>query len=243
MRPRNLSTDDPTRRRNLAILGEFNPGFAPHAATSAAIAHSCEASRLEVCAEWVSTAALDETLFDRCHGLWVAPGSPYKDLEKVLWAIRVARESGVPCLGTCGGFQHIILEYARNVLGIADAQHAEYDPYASRLFISRLDCSLVGREMELRLQPDSRVARIYGSAQVRERYYCNFGVAPEAVELLKTGPLRVVGSDAEGDVRVVELPGHPFFIGTLFVPQALSSPEKPHPLVTAFLEAVANAAE
>jgi len=162
-------------------------------------------------------------------------------MNQTLWAIRQARENGVPCLGTCGGFQHIILEYARNVLGFADAQHAEYDPYASRLFISRLACSLVGREMELRLQPDSQVARLYGMVQTRECYYCNFGVAPEAVELIKAGPLSVVGSDAEGEVRVIELPGHPFFIGTLFVPQTLSTPEKPHPLVTAFLESVANA--
>jgi CTP synthase (UTP-ammonia lyase) len=230
-------------KRQLAILGEFTPGFAPHASTNAAIAHSCAAGRLDVSAEWVSTSAIDERLFDRFHGIWVAPGSPYKDMTKTLWAIRVAREKGVPCFGTCGGFQHIILEYARSVLGFADAQHAEYDPYASRLFISRLACSLVGREMELCFQPDSLVARIYGVMQTRERYYCNFGVAPDAVELLKRGPLRVVGSDAEGEVRVIELPGHPFFIGTLFVPQALSTPEKPHPLVTAFLESVANEGE
>jgi CTP synthase (UTP-ammonia lyase) len=227
----------------LAILGEFTPGFAPHAATNAAFAHSCAAHRLNISAEWVSTSAIDEQLFVRYHGIWVAPGSPYKDMAKTLWAIRQARENGVPCFGTCGGFQHIILEYARNVLGFADAQHAEYDPYASRLFVSRLACSLVGREMELRFQPDSHVARIYGATKTRERYYCNFGVAPDAVELLKGGPLCVVGSDAEGEVRVIELPGHPFFIGTLFVPQTLSTPEKPHPLVTAFLESVANTGE
>jgi len=229
--------------RQLAILGEFTPSFAPHAATNAAIAHACAASGLDVRASWISTEAIDAALFTQFDGIWVAPGSPYKNMAKTLWAIRAARENGVPCLGTCGGFQHIILEYARNVLGFADAQHAEYDPYASRLFISRLACSLVGREMELRFQPDSRVARIYGSTQTRERYYCNFGVAPEAVELLKNGPLRIVGSDAEGEVRVIELPGHPFFIGTLFVPQTLSTPEEPHSLVNAFLEAVTSAAE
>jgi CTP synthase (UTP-ammonia lyase) len=226
-------------KRQVAILGEYTPSFAPHAATNAAFAHSCRAGRLEVSAEWVSTAAIDETLFDRFHGIWVAPGSPYRDMDKTLWAIRMARENGVPCLGTCGGFQHIVLEYARNVLGFADAQHAEYNPYASRLFISRLACSLVGREMELRLQPDSHVARTYGATRARERYYCNFGVAAEAVDLLKRGPLRIVGSDSEGEVRVIELPGHPYYIGTLFVPQARSTPEKPHPLVTAFLDAVA----
>ena len=230
-------------KTKIAILGEFTPSFAPHAATNAAIAHACAASGLDVRANWISTEAIDASLFTQFDGIWVAPGSPYKNMAKTLWAIRQARENGVPCFGTCGGFQHIILEYARNVLGFADAQHAEYDPYASRLFIARLACSLVGREMELRFQPDSQVARIYGSSQTRERYYCNFGVAPEAVELLKASPIRVVGSDAEGEVRVIELPSHPFFIGTLFVPQILSTPEKPHPLVTAFLESVANVVE
>jgi CTP synthase (UTP-ammonia lyase) len=230
-------------RLRVALLGEYTPSFAPHAATDAAIAHACAASGLDVRACWISTEAIAPSLFTQFDGIWVAPGSPYKNMAKTLWTICQARERGVPCFGTCGGFQHIILEYARNVLGFADAQHAEYDPYASRLFISRLACSLVGREMELLFQPDSQVARIYGAMQTRERYYCNFGVAPDTVELLKSGPLRIVGFDAEGEVRVIELPGHPFFIGTLFVPQILSTPEKPHPLVTAFLESLANAGE
>jgi len=81
-----------------------------------------------------------------------------------------------------------------------------------------------------------QVARIYGATEAREQYYCNFGVNPDCVPLLCQGPLRVVGSDTEGEVRVVELPGHPFFIGTLFVPQARSTPQQSHPLVTAFLQ-------
>lgn len=220
----------------LAILGEYAPTFAPHAATNAAIEHACVASGSVVEFQWVSTAAIDERLFERYHGIWVAPGSPYQDMDRTLCAIRDAREQGVPCLGTCGGFQHMILEYARNVLGFADAQHAEYDPYASRLFVSKLACSLVGREMVLRFATDSQVARVYGTSQAREQFYCNFGVNPDCVPLLGQGPLRVVGSDAEGEVRVVELPGHPFFIGTLFVPQIRSAPRHPHPLVMAFLQ-------
>ncbi|HEX2954525.1 MAG TPA: CTP synthase, partial [Bacillota bacterium] len=143
-------------------------------------------------------------------------------------------------LGTCGGFQHIVLEYARNVLGIKDAQHAEYDPSASSLFISKLACSLRGREMTLQLKAGSQVAEIYGNSKTTERYYCSFGIAPQYVGLFKSGPLQIVGSDPEGEIRVVELPGHRFFVGTLFVPQALSTASKPHPLVTAFLTEVAR---
>jgi CTP synthase (UTP-ammonia lyase) len=131
----------------------------------------------------------------------------------------------------------MILEYARHALGVADAQHAEYDPYASELFVTKLACSLVGRELVVALVPASRVASIYGTLEAREQYYCNFGVNPEKVAELRRGDLRVTGADAEGDVRVVELPDHPFYIGTLFVPQLRSSLERPHPLITAFVRA------
>jgi CTP synthase (UTP-ammonia lyase) len=223
----------------IAILGEYTPAFAPHAATTAAIAHARARLGVTVDAEWMSTAAVDARLFERFDALWVAPGSPYKDLGQALWAIRQARERGVPCFGTCGGFQHMVLEYARGVLGFRDAQHAEYDPYASRLFVTQLACSLAGREMRLTFAAGSRVAAIYGASAATEEYYCNFGVNPEYVPLLGRGPLRITGADAEGEARVIELPGHPFFLGTLFVPQTRSTPARPHPLVVAFVEAAA----
>jgi CTP synthase (UTP-ammonia lyase) len=223
---------------SIAILGEYSSTFEPHTATDAAISHCAARLGIDVKATWVSTGDLDQSLFEWHDGIWVAPGSPYKDLAKTVAAIRYSREHAVPCFGTCGGMQHLIIEYARNVLGFQDAHHAEYDPYASLLFVSELACSLARREMHLRLVPGSQVAAIYGETSVVERYYCNFGVHPDRLAALAAGPLRIVGSDAEGAVRVVELPGHPFFIGTLYVPQARSTPNAPHPLVSAFLRAV-----
>lgn len=222
----------------IALLGEYTPTFPPHISTDAAIRHARNLLNVEVTADWVSTEDISPTLFEQYSGIWVAPGSPYKSMELTLWAIRYARENKIPCFGTCGGFQHMVIEYARNVLGFKGAQHAEYDPYASSLFISQLACSLAGREMQLNFAPDSQVATIYGSLSAQERYYCNFGVNPDCIDELKQGPLNVSGADAEGEIRVIEHPDHPFFIGTLFVPQACSTPERPHPLVTAFLEAV-----
>ncbi|MES1023574.1 CTP synthase [Gloeocapsa sp. BRSZ] len=225
--------------RKIALLGEYTPTFQPHIATNAAINHSSDKLGISVEGVWVSTDDINDSIFNTYAGIWVAPGSPYKNIDKTLWAIRYARENAVPCFGTCGGFQHQIVEYARNVLGFQDAQHAEYDPYASSLFISKLDCSLAGREMSLTFAADSLVAEIYGSRTATEQYYCNFGVNPEFVSLISSSQLKVTGSDNEGEVRVIELPIHPFFIGTLFVPQARSTAEVPHPLVTAFLKAVA----
>jgi CTP synthase (UTP-ammonia lyase) len=224
--------------RLIAVLGEYNPSYGPHLATDAAIEHSKTSLSADVAAEWISTQAIKEKRLSGYSGLWIAPGSPYKNLENTLCAIRYAREQRIPCLGTCGGFQHMLLEYARNVLSLKDTGHAEYDPYSSNLFISQLACSLEGREMRLNLVPGSQVAGIYGSTSAQEHYYCNFGVNPDYVPLLKQGPLNISGSDAEGEVRVVEYPGHLFFIGTLFVPQQRSTSQKPHPLVTAFMKAV-----
>jgi CTP synthase (UTP-ammonia lyase) len=224
----------------IALVGEFDPTFPPHEATTAACAHSASALREQVTAEWVSTEDATPDGLRDVSGIWVAPGSPYRNLPNTLATIRYAREQGIPCFGTCGGFQHIVLEYARNVLGFRDAQHAEYDPYASDLFVTQLSCSLAGRELTITLAPDSHVARIYGALEVREQYYCNFGINPDKAGLLTSGELRVTGSDAEGEVRVVELPAHPFYIGTLFVPQLRSTAARPHPLVTAFIRAVVH---
>lgn len=221
----------------LAIIAEYDPSFEPHAQTDAAIAHSASALSLQVQSEWISTTDSHIQNLTAFDALWVAPGSPYKNLSRTLDAIRFAREHDIPTLGTCGGYQHMVIEFARNVLGIRDAQHAEYDPYASRLIVSRLPCSQVGRDLEIALTPGSRTAAAYGTTSVTERYYCNFGVNPDYVDQIASAGFQVVGTDANGECRVMELSHHRFFIGTLFVPQARSRPDRPHPLVTAFLRA------
>lgn len=227
---------------HVAIIGEYDADSAPHRATNAALEHAAATRQVRFEAEWLSTEGLDtsegQARLRNRSGIWIAPGSPYKSMAGALAAIRLARDEQVPLLATCGGFQHVILEYARNVLGFEDAQHAEYDPYASRLVVSKLTCSLVGRALAISLRPESRVAGCYGRTSVEEQYYCNFGVNPEYVALFENGPLRTVGSDLEGAVRVVELTGHPFFVGTLYLPQLRSTVEHPHPLVVSFISAV-----
>lgn len=232
--------------KSIAIIGDFNPENRTHRATNDALRHGAASARMNLHFEWIGTEVVVEA--DGFHrlasfdGLWIAPASPYKSMEGALRAIRAAREGHRPLLGTCGGFQHIVLEYARNVLGISGAEHEETSPGASQLFISRLDCSLAGRTMAITLKPPSLVARLYGRTEVTEEYYCNFGVNPAQLETLFSRDLRVVGSDAEGVARAVELPGHPLFVGTLFLPQLNSTAQNPHPLVAGFLQAVAGRA-
>jgi CTP synthase (UTP-ammonia lyase) len=219
----------------LGVIGDFVPGFEPHEAIAGAVAHSAAALGVDAEVRWLDTPEVETADLSEFDALWCAPGSPYKSLDGALRGIRLAREENVPFIGTCGGFQHVVIEYARNVLGFADAQHAEYDPYASTLFISQLACSLVGQTMSVRLESGSRAAGFYGRAEATERYYCNFGLNPEHQAELHEGGLRVVGSDQDGEARVLELPDHRFFIATLFVPQTSSSPDEPHPLISAYV--------
>jgi CTP synthase (UTP-ammonia lyase) len=228
------------RPLSIGVIGDFDPTFPPHRATDAALLHAAEHLGATVDVRWLATDPLTEASPGHVlahDGLWCAPGSPYRRLDGALRAVRHAREADVPLLGTCGGFQHVVLEYARNVLGFADAQHAEYDPYASRLFVTELSCSLAGQRMEVRLEAGSRAARFYRGTRTVEEYYCNFGLNPDHRRLLHEGGLRVVGTDGDGEARVLELPDRRFFLATLFVPQLSSSPGSPHPLVTAYLRA------
>jgi CTP synthase (UTP-ammonia lyase) len=230
---------------HIGIIGDFNAAFPPHLATDEAIVHASKGAGLAIVPRWIpTTAVIDEGIscLADCAGVWIAPGSPYRNMHGALRAIRHARLSGIPLLATCGGFQHVVLEYARNVLGFADAAHAEYDPYASRLFVTPLSCSLVGRTMAVQLSRDSRVRGWYNARQVSEQYYCNFGLNSRYESHLRRGGLPVVGWDADGEARVLELPGHPFFVATLFVPQLTSTAARPHPLISAFVAAAVRSA-
>ena len=220
----------------IVIIGDYDPGNPTHVATNEGIAHAAEfLPSHTVKAIWLPTDQRHR--FDDFQGLICSPGSPYKSLEGALRGIQCARENTIPFLGTCGGSQHLILEYARNVMGIQDASHAETDPYASCLFITPLSCSLVGKTMEVNLKPGTRAAAIYKNTRATERYYCNFGLNPAYQDHLKRAGLEISGADEAGEARIMELPQHPFFIGTLFVPQATSAIGHPHPIVMEFVRA------
>jgi CTP synthase (UTP-ammonia lyase) len=224
----------------LGIIGEFNPNLVSHTATNEAIVHSSTILEASIEAEWISTETVEQDfdyIVSRCSGFWIAPGSPYKNMNGALKIIEFARTHNRPLLGTCGGFQHMVIEYARNILKILDAEHAEYDPYASKLVINRLACSLVGQKLDIKLMNKQSLAySIYQKPNISEQYYCNFGLNLEYQERLNEHGLKSVGVDENGETRIVELEEHPFFLGTLFVPQSRSTVEDPHPIVTSFIK-------
>jgi CTP synthase (UTP-ammonia lyase) len=156
--------------------------------------------------------------------------------------VRTAREKGIPFLGTCGGFQHALLEYARNVCGLAGVENAEVTPDASEHLIVPLECSLMGHEEAVMIVPGTLAARISGPGRRTERYHCSYGLNEKYLETLTGGGLRFSGFDDDGQVRIVELPGHPFFMGTLFQPELHGNGAQPHPIIRAFAMAAAERA-
>ena len=188
--------------------------------------------------EWIPTSEIeDESRISSFAGFWTVPASPYRSLEGALRAIRFARENFRPFLGTCGGFQHAILEYALNVLRWADAEHAETAPNATRAVISPLSCALVEKTDTIRFRTGSILARAYSASEAVEGYHCSYGINPTFVAALLSGPLRICAEDRSGEVRAVELEGHPFYVATLFQPERAALGERVPPLVAAFVRA------
>jgi CTP synthase (UTP-ammonia lyase) len=225
---------------SIGIIGDYNPSSETHAATNRAFHHAAIRLGASVDMEWVPTSSLQENAegrLGRFDAFLCAPGSPYKSMRGALNGIRFAREGDRPFLGTCGGFQHMVLEYARNVMGIKGAEHAEEHPDAPNLFITPLACSLAGKVEEVRLSPGSRAFGVYKSPRTLERFYCNYGLNPARRMEVEQAGLCPSGFDNTGEVRILELPKAHFFLATLFVPQASSSEGRPHPMIHALLEA------
>jgi CTP synthase (UTP-ammonia lyase) len=224
----------------VALVGDYDPSVPAHRAIPGALRRSAERLGVPVDPVWTHTATLDVSRLTDYPGIWCVPASPYVNTDGALAAIRFARESGRPFLGTCGGFQHALLEYARNVLG-HDADHEETSPDAAMPLIARLSCSLVEQRGKVTFAEGSRLPVIYGTDQADEAFRCNYGLNPEYESIFRSGALKVAARDAAGEVRAVELTGHPFFIATLFQPERAALQEAEHPLVTAFVEAAAKA--
>ncbi len=132
-----------------------------------------------------------------------------------------------------------MIEYARNVLGLTEADHSETNPSAAFALITPLVCSLTGgAQGVIYFLPESRIAAIYGKPEATEEFNCNYGMSPDHQSLLASSDLHITGVDSENEVRVVELEGHPFFIATLFQPERSAFKGVAHPLLRAFLQAM-----
>lgn len=229
------------RATRIALIGDYDPQVTAHQAIPVALGLVAEHLGQAVPFDWLATDQIHtDTPLTGYDGFWCVPASPYKSEAGALRAIRFAREQQRPFLGTCGGFQHAMLEFSRNVLGWADAEHGETSPASEKAVLTPLTCSLVEAVDSIHLVPGSLIAQAYETSEIREGYRCRYGVNPQfETELLKS-QLRAVGHDSVGDLRAIELEGHRFFVATLFQPERAALKGQMPPLVRAFVEACAQ---
>jgi CTP synthase (UTP-ammonia lyase) len=240
----------------IGILGDFNPEFPSHHATTNSLQHAANKLNLKIESEWIPTSSLTassaENILQNFDGLWASPGSPYKSFDGMLKGIEFARRRDWPFLGTCGGFQYALIEFARNVLKISDADSAENNSGSKNIVIYPVACAMPGRKgdapklsgkmPEIRLRPGSYLQSFYGKDKdvVTEEFFCNFEVNPEYEWATMEAGFPVVARGTQNEIRAIESPTHRFFIATLFQPQLASTEKKPHPVVLAFVQAAAD---
>src|SRR4051812_5174590 len=196
---------EPTR---IALVGDFNPDELAHQAINRSVALSAGPAGDAVEPVWIGTEKIvpgDEGVFQGIDGVWCVPASPYRNTAGALWAIQFARTRLVPFLGTCGGFQHALLEYARNVHGLAAAEHQELRPEAEVPLLNRLRCSLVEKSQNVRLTGQGKFGEFYGADSGRESYHCSYGLNPDYEHLFESGAMEITARSEEGEVRAIEL--------------------------------------
>jgi len=238
----------------IGILGDFDPKSPNLPAIGKALEHAAAKLEFRVESEWLPTTSLLDGAatkkLESFDGLWAAPGSPYQSMEGMLKGIEFARRRDWPFLGTCGGFQYTLIESARNVLGIKDADTAENNSGSKNIVIYPVACAVPNRGKnapklsgvipEIRLRPGSYLQTFYGSDVIEEEFFCNFEVNPEFEWASIEAGFPIAARGERGEVRAIESPTHRFFIATLFQPQLSSKPKHPHPLVIAFVQAAAD---
>lgn len=187
---------------------------------------------------WTPTDSPEAQRLHEADGIWLLPGTPYRDESAAYAAIRHCRASGTPFLGTCGGFQYACVELARSLAGVEDAAHRESEPEAAACVVERLGCSLYGEERTVHPVAGTRLAAICGKEPFTGFHWCGFGVADRYVEALERAGVRVAARADGVGVEAIELPGHPFFVATAFQPQVgVSRSGRLPALLEAFLAA------
>jgi len=241
----------PSCEVTIAMVGKYVGLRDAYLSVAEALKHGGFANQAKVGIRWVDAELLNnETaseLLRDVDGIVVPGGFGYRGIEGKIAAIRYARENGIPFLGLCLGLQCAVIEFARHVCGLTDANSAEFDENACHLVIVLMDeqrrVVQKGGTMRLGaypcfLKPGARIAEIYGRHFVYERHRHRYEVNPRYHELLERHGMMLSGISPDGKlVEAVELPDHPFFVATQFHPEFKSRPNRPHPLFAAFVRA------
>ena len=237
----------------IAVLGDFNAYSHSHWATEGALFHAASWLGFDVEPRWFPTPLLEspdaQDHLAHFDGVWGAPGSPFRSATGMLRGIEFARRRDLPYLGTCAGFQYALIEFSRNVLGLADADTAENDSNSQNVVITPVACGLPqGTSGGPKMRGGDAVHAVKGtlvhelcrSDSLQGEFFCNFETNPDYVTRWEAAGLRVAARGPRGEMRAFDLPGHRFFLATLFQPQVSSRGEQPHPIVLGYLRACAE---
>ena len=216
----------------VALVGDRNEGHPSHRELDAALAMLGD----DVDAQWVATDGPEVRDLRPYDGVWLAPGSPYADDSSVYAAITYARTHAVPFLGTCGGLQYAVIEFFRGVLGDAGASHAESDGPGERNVIRPLACSLLGEERQVVPVAGTGFAALVGGMPFPGMHYCSYAPDARALARLVAAGMRIEATADDAGAEVLTLPGHPFYLLSLFQPQVGALAGRPlHPVLAAFV--------
>ena len=237
-----------SRRVKIGVMGKYASLRDAYASIDKAIEHCGIHLNAAVELHWLDTSALDSaakvaaTLKDM-DGIIVPGGFGQRGVEGKIRCVEHARTTKLPFLGICLGFQMAVIEYARNVLGLRDANSTEFDPATAHAFISELPDQkklegIVGGTMRLggqdvQLDPDSFASKLYGATTVRERFRHRYEVEPNYIDALQSAGLHFSGRHTKHPImQVLELGAsdHPCFIAAQFHPELTSRPLHPQPL-------------
>jgi len=235
----------------IALVGKYMGLNDAYISVYEALRHGGIANQASVTLQWVDAEDIEahgaEALLHRCDGILVPGGFGDRGIEGKIAAIQYARENHVPFLGLCLGLQCAVIEYARNVAGMADASSLEFNPDSKHLVIDLMpEQKLIadkGATMRLGLYPcrvvDNTLAyRCYGESLIYERHRHRYEVNNTFRDEIARAGMTFSGVSPDGRlVEMAELPHHPFFIGSQFHPEFKSRPNRAHPLFREFIRA------
>jgi CTP synthase len=239
----------------IGIVGKYVEYEDSYKSLKEALVHGALAHNLKLQLNWIEAEGLEtgdhsetnDAQLEGYDGLLVPGGFGKRGIEGMLIAIRYAREKNVPYFGICLGMQTACVEFARNVVGLAEANSSEFDPATPHRVIYKLrelrGVEELGGTMRLgawtcKVEPDTLAHKIYGKLEISERHRHRYEFNREYEEPMVAAGLRISGSTPDGTyVEMIELPDHPYFVGCQFHPEFKSKPLEPHPLFSAFIAA------
>ena len=246
-----------TETLHIALVGKYVQLHDAYMSIRESLSHACTYLHRKLALHEFLSDDLNEqnvaTLLGNCQGIIIAPGFGGRGIEGKLEAIRYARENNIPCLGICLGMQCMAIEFARNVLGYADANSVEFDPATKHNVVDMMEeqKQLVnkGASMRLgaypcRLLPDTKIHAIYGQDIISERHRHRYEFNNEyQVQFEQNGFLCTGRNEQANLVEIIELTNHPWFIGVQFHPEFSGTVLKPHPLFMDFCKTICNRTE